>query len=115
MPSPRYGPGAYERQANDYYGTPSWVTELLTNTVRLRGVVWEPCAGQGALAKVIAAAGYKVVATDLVAYDDCVFPVASGIDALQAPLPAPGCGPSRRIHPTTSICCRSWYGTGSGS
>ena len=85
MPSPRYRTGVYERA--DFYPTPSWVTELLTNTVRLRGIVWEPCAGQGALATVIAAAGYRVVATDLVAYDDCVFPVASGVDALQAPLP----------------------------
>ena len=88
MPSPRYRTGAYERAANDFYPTPSWVTELLTSTVRLRDVVWEPCGGQGAIAKVIAAAGYRVVATDLVAYDDCVFPVASGVDALQAPLPA---------------------------
>lgn len=39
------------------------------------------------LAQVLAAAGYRVVASDLVAYDDCVFPVASGVDALQAPLP----------------------------
>ena len=54
----RYQTGAYERAANDFYPTPSWVTELLTNTVRLRGTVWEPCVGQGALAKVIAAAGY---------------------------------------------------------
>lgn len=31
MPN-RYQTGAYERAANDFYPTPSWVTELLTNT-----------------------------------------------------------------------------------
>jgi hypothetical protein len=36
---------------------------------------------------VLAGAGYRVVASDLVAYDDAVFPIASGVDALQAPLP----------------------------
>jgi hypothetical protein len=40
------------------------------------------------LAKVIADVGYKVLATDVVAYDGCIYPVASGVDALQAPLPA---------------------------
>jgi hypothetical protein len=88
MPSNRYQTGAYARAANDFYPTPSWVTELLTNTVRLRGTVWEPCAGKGALATVLAEAGYRVLASDLVAYGDCVFPVAAGVDALQAPLPA---------------------------
>jgi hypothetical protein len=56
--------------------------------MRLRGVVWEPCAGRGALAKVIADAGYRVLATDVVAYDGYIYPVASGVDALQAPVPA---------------------------
>ena len=46
MPN-RYRTGAYERAANDFYPTPSWVTELLTNTVRLRGTVWEPCGARG--------------------------------------------------------------------
>ena len=83
-----YPADAYERAESDFYPTPSWVSELLTNTVRLRGTVWEPCGGQGAMATVIAAAGHRVIATDLVAYGDCVFPVASGVDALHAPLPA---------------------------
>ncbi|MGZ9111426.1 MAG: hypothetical protein ACXW3X_10160 [Rhodoplanes sp.] len=100
MPSNRYQTGAYERATNDFYPTPSWVTELLTNTVRLRGTVWEPCAGKGALATVIAAAGYRVLATDLAAYEDCVFPVASGVDALQASLP-PG---------ARTICTNPPYG-----
>jgi hypothetical protein len=36
------------------------VTQCLLNTVPLRGIVWEPCAGQGAMAKVIAERGYSM-------------------------------------------------------
>ena len=45
-----YPADAYERDANDFYETPSWVSEVLLNTMRLRGTVWEPCGGNGALA-----------------------------------------------------------------
>jgi hypothetical protein len=82
-----YPADAYECAANDFYETPRWVSEMLLDTMRLRGVVWEPCGGRGAVAKVIADAGYRVVASDLVAYDNAVFPVASSVDALGAPLP----------------------------
>ena len=80
-------PDSYERQRNDYYPTPIWVSQFLLENVRLRGSVWEPCGGQGAMAKVIADAGYRVVASDLVAYDNPVFPIDAGVDARQAPLP----------------------------
>ena len=52
-----FRPDEYERRSNDFYPTPAWVTQCLLNTVPLRGIVWEPCAGQGAMAKVIADAG----------------------------------------------------------
>lgn len=83
-----YRPDEYERRAGDFYPTPAWVTECLLDTVPLRGVLWEPCAGQGAMAKVIAERGYQVVATDLSWMDDPVFPVVGGVDALRSPLPA---------------------------
>jgi hypothetical protein len=83
-----YRPDEYERQSHDFYPTPAWVTECLLDTVPLRGIIWEPCAGKGAMAKVIAAAGHQVVATDLVERAAGVFPVVSGVDALHAPLPA---------------------------
>ena len=82
-----YPADAYERDANDFYETPPWVSEVLLDTMRLRDVVWEPCGGKGALAQVLAAAGYRVVASDLVAYDNAVFPVTPHVDAMQAPLP----------------------------
>lgn len=77
----------YPRADDDHYPTPPWVSELLLNNVRLRGRIWEPCAGKGDIARVLADTGYRVVASDLVGYEGGVFPVATGVDALQAPLP----------------------------
>ena len=56
----------YDRQENDFYPTPSWVTEALLNCVTLRGPVWEPCCGDGAMARVMQARGYQVTSSDLV-------------------------------------------------
>ena len=83
-----YPTDQYERLTGDFYPTPAWVTLCLLDTVPLRGIVLEPCAGQGAMAKVIADAGHQVIATDLIEHDSCIFPIVSGVDALRAPLPA---------------------------
>jgi hypothetical protein len=56
----------YERQSGDFYPTPDWVTEALLRHVTLRGPVWEPCCGDGAVARVMERAKLKVTATDLV-------------------------------------------------
>lgn len=58
----------YDRQAEEFYSTPDWVTGCLLSQIRLDGPVWEPCCGDGAMARVIAGAGYSVVATDLADY-----------------------------------------------
>ncbi|HSU04137.1 MAG TPA: hypothetical protein VLI93_01070, partial [Acetobacteraceae bacterium] len=55
----------YAREADDFYPTPAWVTECLLNNIDLRGPVWEPCCGDGAIARVVAARNHQVVATDL--------------------------------------------------
>ncbi len=55
----------YARRSNDLYATPAWVTEALLRHVSLRGPVWEPCCGAGAMARVLATAGYRVVSTDI--------------------------------------------------
>src|SRR3546814_15464358 len=46
----------------------SWVTEALLQHVQLRGPVWEPCCGTGAISEVIAGKGQSVVSTDLADY-----------------------------------------------
>lgn len=56
----------FARVEGDFYPTPAWVTECLLANVTLRGPIWEPCCGDGAIAKVLTAAGHEVVATDLV-------------------------------------------------
>lgn len=56
----------HDRQAHDFYPTPDWVTQALLKHVTLRAPVWEPCCGDGAMARVLERAGHKVVATDLV-------------------------------------------------
>lgn len=55
----------YHRENRDFYATPAWVTQALLRHIRLRDAVWEPCCGDGAMAKVIAAAGHQVVSTDI--------------------------------------------------
>lgn len=55
----------YEREGRDFYATPDWVTEALLQHVRLRGPVWEPCCGTGAMSLVLAAHGHEVVSSDI--------------------------------------------------
>ena len=106
-----YRPGKYQRQPEDFYPTPNSVTECLLATIPLRGFIWEPCAGDGSMAKVLADAGHTVVATDLVRREPAVYPVFTGIDALTAPLPA-GVETILRI-PLTALCsttsCRAGW------
>lgn len=54
------------RTYDDFYPTPNWVTEALLASVPIRGPVWEPCCGNGAMAKVLSRAGLGVYASDLV-------------------------------------------------
>ena len=50
----------------DFYPTPFEATWALLSVERFQGPIWEPACGDGAIATVLAAAGYEVVATDLV-------------------------------------------------
>src|SRR3954465_15760869 len=58
----------YDRKADDYYPTPGWVTACLLRHVRFRGAVWEPCCGDGAIARVLQDHGYSVTASDAAEY-----------------------------------------------
>jgi hypothetical protein len=92
----------YDRQENDFYPTPVWVTEALLNSVTLRGPVWEPCCGDGAMAQTILARDHGVVASDLVdrGYGQ------SGIDFLACQNFPDGC---------QSMVTNPPYGDGGGS
>lgn len=66
----------YERQPRDHYATPAWVTRVLladleaqkwapkANASRTKNV-WEPAAGNRAMADVLREAGFAVTATDI--------------------------------------------------
>jgi len=53
------------RQHGDWYPTPPECTEALLNRIQIEGPVWEPCCGDGSLARVIEARGIPVIGTDL--------------------------------------------------
>lgn len=55
----------YAREGRDFYATPTWVTEALLRHIPLRGPVWEPCCGDGAMSRVLAGQGHDVVSTDI--------------------------------------------------
>ena len=54
------------RQKDDFYATPTSATEALLRAESLDGPIWEPACGDGAISKVLEAAGCRVVSTDLV-------------------------------------------------
>lgn len=63
------GPARYERIEHDFYETPAWCTEALLQHWRPRGLVWEPAAGNCAIADVLADRGCRVMCSDIVRRD----------------------------------------------
>lgn len=65
----RMGPQlASHRAAYEYYPTPPEATRALLSVEAFEGAIWEPACGEGHISKVLTAAGYDVVSTDLVDY-----------------------------------------------
>lgn len=77
----------FERASDDFYATPSWVTEALLHHIHFRGPIWEPCCGDGAMSTVLARHGHKVVSTDIA---DRGFGM-SGVDFLACGAVPKGC------------------------
>ncbi|MBU8543946.1 MULTISPECIES: TRM11 family methyltransferase [Roseomonadaceae] len=78
----------HARIAHDFYATPAWVTEALLRHVTLRGRVWEPCCGTGAIAEVLMRRAYPVEASDIADHGYG----RTGIDLLGCTEMPPGCG-----------------------
>jgi hypothetical protein len=55
-----------KRKKHDFYETPDWSVEELCAVEDLPGVVWEPCAGRGAISRVLTRNGLRVIESDLV-------------------------------------------------
>lgn len=62
--APAIGESGYQRLDADAYRTPAWVTEALLANVEVRGPIWEPAAGEGDMA-VVLARNLKVFTSDL--------------------------------------------------
>jgi len=54
-----------DRQTDDWYPSPPEVTQAILEVEQFDGTIWEPCCGDGAIGKLIEAAGYTVVASDI--------------------------------------------------
>lgn len=54
------------RQDHDFFRTPPEATRALLAREVFPGAVWEPACGDGAMARVLEDAGYRVISTDLV-------------------------------------------------
>ncbi|WP_238937176.1 hypothetical protein [Sulfitobacter geojensis] len=55
-----------KRAAFEFYPTPPEATRALLSVESFQGDIWEPACGDGAISKVLEAAGYQVVSTDLI-------------------------------------------------
>lgn len=59
------------RRENDFYPTPeSLIAEIATRWAPRSKTIWEPCAGDGRVAKALRDAGYEVVAGDITQGND---------------------------------------------
>jgi hypothetical protein len=73
---------ALSERSNDLYETPACAIRALMRVEDLPYVIWEPCAGRGAISRELSAAGHMTWASDLVAYPDADEGIRTGIDFL---------------------------------
>lgn len=59
-------PDAENRQRDDFYPTPPKATKALLAVETFEGDIWEPACGDGAISKILEAAGHQVLSTDLI-------------------------------------------------
>jgi hypothetical protein len=59
---------ALSDRGNDLYETPACAIRALMRVESLPYIVWEPCAGRGAISRELISAGHAVIASDLVKY-----------------------------------------------
>jgi hypothetical protein len=73
---------ALRDRANDLYETPACAIRALMSVEELPAVIWEPCAGRGAISRELKTQGHDVHCSDLVAYKGADYGIRSGIDFL---------------------------------
>jgi hypothetical protein len=58
--------GHTDREPDDFYPTPPCATQALLAAECFDGTIWEPACGDGAMSRVLEAAGHEVISTDLI-------------------------------------------------
>jgi hypothetical protein len=81
---------ALKVRAHDLYETPRCAVRALLRTGEIRGAIWEPCAGRGAIVRELRAAGFQAVAYDLVAHEGADPGIQTPIDFLLDRAPPAG-------------------------
>jgi hypothetical protein len=82
---------AIKDRGNDLYETPTCAIRALMRVEDLPHVIWEPCAGRGAISRELISAEHAVITSDLVAYQGADNGIQSGIDFLMERKPPTGC------------------------
>ena len=74
--------GPLKDRGHDLYETPVCAVRALVRTGCLNPyrVLYEPCAGRGAISRELKAGGWRVIACDLMAYDDQDDDIQTGVD-----------------------------------
>lgn len=86
---------ALKDRGDDLYETPAICVRAALRAgvlADVAGGLWEPCAGRGAIARELAAAGWRVSAQDLVDHPGRDDGIATGIDFLMERRAPEGCG-----------------------
>ncbi len=76
---------------DDLYETPPEATLTLLRAEKLPLSIWEPCAGRGAIARILRGAGHTIITYDLVAYEGADPGIETGIDFLMERAAPAGC------------------------
>lgn len=73
---------ALKERGNDLYESPACAVHALLRVQALPHRIWEPCAGRGAIARVLRALGHEVITQDLVAHPGADAGIETPIDFL---------------------------------
>lgn len=81
---------ALRERANDLNETPACATKTLMWVEKLPPVIWEPCAGRGAISRELFKGGHTVFRSDLVAHPGADPGIATRVDFLMEQKMPPG-------------------------
>lgn len=82
---------ALKDRKNDLYETPEQAITTLLRVEPLPPVIWEPCAGRGAISRHLEWAGHNVIKQDLVSYENADAGILTPIDFLMEICAPAGC------------------------